>query len=357
MVGLRRQILYSFPAIDYHPFFRGVDLTDYVWEYVRAFHKHKPINPVTGKRNPTIMNNSWGHIQGNETTGLGTSRATNYYDKGGVRYTESNPPPNGWEDLSVIDHSWTSCNIRVTSRVDLAIKTKVEDAIKDGVVVVCAAGNDNEPSDKSVTATQVHNYNIPLGTPDRYRSSGGTTKEINTFGTPSEAEGTINVGSLSSFKGFERSGFSNVGSLIDVFAPGSTILGAFNSQGFPDTKYTQGSGNFYYPISGTSMASPQVSGVAALISSMSPGTRFTGKDLLGYLSTHSIYDDMTVDTGMPQEVNYPRIEFHGRVRTDGTVVWTEAKRISWQDYGTIDNMNLDNSRIGWTKWSSRGQYW
>jgi len=30
------------------------------WGYVKEFHKNKPINPVTGKKNPTIMNNSWG---------------------------------------------------------------------------------------------------------------------------------------------------------------------------------------------------------------------------------------------------------------------------------------------------------
>jgi hypothetical protein len=32
-----------------------------VWGYVKEFHKNKPINPVTGKKNPTIMNNSWGN--------------------------------------------------------------------------------------------------------------------------------------------------------------------------------------------------------------------------------------------------------------------------------------------------------
>jgi hypothetical protein len=32
----------------------------YVIDYVRAFHANKPINPVTGRKNPTICNNSWG---------------------------------------------------------------------------------------------------------------------------------------------------------------------------------------------------------------------------------------------------------------------------------------------------------
>lgn len=32
----------------------------YVMNYVTEFHKAKPINPATGRKNPTIMNNSWG---------------------------------------------------------------------------------------------------------------------------------------------------------------------------------------------------------------------------------------------------------------------------------------------------------
>jgi len=33
-----------------------------VWGYVKEFHKNKPINPVTGKKNPTIVNCSYGSI-------------------------------------------------------------------------------------------------------------------------------------------------------------------------------------------------------------------------------------------------------------------------------------------------------
>lgn len=30
-------------------------------DYIKEFHKNKPINPATGKKNPTIVNNSWGY--------------------------------------------------------------------------------------------------------------------------------------------------------------------------------------------------------------------------------------------------------------------------------------------------------
>jgi len=32
----------------------------YVMEYIREFHKNKAVNPTTGRKNPTIVNNSWG---------------------------------------------------------------------------------------------------------------------------------------------------------------------------------------------------------------------------------------------------------------------------------------------------------
>lgn len=34
--------------------------TNIAFDYIRAFHRNKPINPVTGRKNPTIVNNSWG---------------------------------------------------------------------------------------------------------------------------------------------------------------------------------------------------------------------------------------------------------------------------------------------------------
>jgi len=32
-----------------------------IWDYIRAFHRNKPINPATGRRNPTICNCSYGN--------------------------------------------------------------------------------------------------------------------------------------------------------------------------------------------------------------------------------------------------------------------------------------------------------
>ena len=94
--------------------------------------------------------------------------------------------------------------------------------VNDGVVVVTAAGNDN---------ANACNY------------------------SPGSAIGTINVGAVEPSD--IRSFFSNYGSCVDIFAPGSKILST-----------TMGS-SFGYK-SGTSMAAPHAAGVAAMIWSLHP---------------------------------------------------------------------------------------
>ncbi|EIF00295.1 S8 family peptidase [Saccharomonospora glauca] len=69
--------------------------------------------------------------------------------------------------------------------------------------------------------------------------------------SPARTEEAITVGSTTSTDA--RSSFSNVGSCLDIFAPGSNITSAWI-----------GSDSDYNTISGTSMATPHVAGAAAL---------------------------------------------------------------------------------------------
>ncbi|MFG3410055.1 S8 family serine peptidase [Streptomyces sp. NPDC048142] len=77
--------------------------------------------------------------------------------------------------------------------------------------------------------------------------------------SPARVGEALTVGSTTSSDA--RSSFSNYGSVVDIFAPGSSITSAWNS-----------SNSATNTISGTSMASPHVAGAAALYLADNPGS-------------------------------------------------------------------------------------
>ncbi len=109
-------------------------------------------------------------------------------------------------------------NMSLGGGVSSALDTAVNNSIADGVTYAVAAGNEN-------------------------------TNACN--GSPSRVAAALTVGSTTNTDA--RSSFSNYGSCLDLFAPGSSITSAW---------YTSNTAT--NTISGTSMATPHVAGVAAL---------------------------------------------------------------------------------------------
>lgn len=259
-----------------------------LFDYLRAFHRNKPVNPVTGRKNPTITNHSWGYSYGGSLgdlfpAGFSTTDITNIFYNG-VNYNSGNPGPSGWTMAGIEADFGIGTNKLDIPADYAALNADVEDAIEEGVVVIAAAGNSN--------------YHMVRNTDPEWNN----TVTINGFGTvyfnrgmaPGNAPSAIRVGALNNTADFRRANFSNFGPAITVFAPGKLILSSYNNSGLADNKYG-GAPNYFYPISGTSMASPQVAGVAACLATGKE--RFTNNDVIGYLQKFSVKDDMTFNIG------------------------------------------------------------
>ena len=267
------------------------------WDYIRAFHRNKPINPVTGIKNPTICNCSYGNaiqwpnfvagagstgyitqterrgvIQGNYTTG--TALTQSQLNSAGIYNTNSVAAVPLWIDADAAD---------------------ITQAINDGIIIVASAGNEAQYIDKS-TGLDYNNrfialYNNGVGIYPYYWSY---HRACAVSGTP----GVICVGATDANATERKAWFSNTGPRVDIFAPGawivssaSTLNGDWSGKSSPDSR------NSSYYIGrqmGTSQSAPQVTGVLACLLEIYP--TMTPAQALSYITSMAKTSQLS-DTG------------------------------------------------------------
>lgn len=218
----------------------------YIFDYIRQFHASKPVNTATGKKNPTIVNNSWGYFYEIPIAQITT-----------IVYRGATVAANA----AVTSATLTQYGIPNNGTITLvparyyALDADVEDAISDGIVVVGAAGNNSVKIDVS-TGVDYNNYftfNNGTATYAIYYHEGSS---------PGSAPGAICVGAISSLANEQKASYSNCGPRVDIYAPGSYVMSSINSTN-NGVAYPSNSGYRIQKYSGTSMASPQVAGVLA----------------------------------------------------------------------------------------------
>jgi hypothetical protein len=246
-------------------------------DYIRAFHNSKPINPATGRPNPTICNHSWGY-----GSTLSIANITSVSFRGTTfngPFTEAQIRSYGIFTATISGTIYAIRPARVA-----AVDADMVDAANDGIIMIGAAGNDRTKID--VSGGQDFNNSFIWS---------GFFVPYHQGSTPGAANNCICVGAVSSLVDESKALFSNAGPRVDIQAPGQNIMSSFNSTGsFGGTTDPRSSDFFVGKISGTSMASPQICGVLATALEVYPN--MTPAQAKNYIKHYSKVGQMT-DTG------------------------------------------------------------
>ena len=231
-------------SIDYETYF----------DLLKIYHQIKPINPTYNTQDPTISSNSWGKRHSPQTA-VGYGSAYYYFHagttgSGSINFSTVTPP-------AFLNNYWGGkmCPEYLES---YATVEAAREMTESGVIVVAAAGNQNQKQVKS-NHDDFDNYistnwNTPLtnatttNTSSQYESMPNATwyNTTNRRGFPSQAGvdrtttphtyPIISVGCLDhnynpSGGGYgkeQKVGYSNMGNEQDVFMAGDASLGASN---------------------------------------------------------------------------------------------------------------------------------
>ncbi|MEV0807939.1 S8 family peptidase [Micromonospora sp. NPDC050200] len=167
-----------------------------------------------------------------------------------------------------------------TTGVVSGINWVTANAVKPAVANMSLGGGASTTLDNAVTNS--------INSGVTYAVAAGNSNANACNYSPARAAAAITVGATTSTDA--RASYSNYGSCVDIFAPGSSILSAWNSS---DTATNT--------ISGTSMASPHVAGAAALVLSANPS--YTPAQVASYLTTNATTGVVTSPgTGSPNRL-------------------------------------------------------
>jgi subtilisin family serine protease len=289
--------------------------------YIRYWHNNvKTVNPATGRKNPTVVNMSFG-VFGNQFPKNGSILYCNQLFYRGVTTNHPASPPPGQTSLQATYNSnWTpqqfyNAGVQLYKLYidlygvilffytvqDAAAEAAIIDGANEGIIWCAAAGNQfNEAGFFSNHPNYVNYLNFAfaqIGTiilySPRYhnRMPAPAAAESGTPGDPAFRNIAV-VGNIGSLVDQRLSETSSAGNKITMWAPGENIMSAYNS-GVPDPR---NSAFFLNKLTGTSMASPQVAGLMACVAEQYPN--LTQREAIQYVENFA-ETGVVPDLGLP----------------------------------------------------------
>jgi len=226
----------------------GISVTD-CFDTIKGWHNNKPVDPATGYKRPTVVNMSWSYVTSFASIASVTYRGTTYT-------TAAKQSAYGMIGGGSTGNVY---GVRVGS-----VDTDIAEMIAAGIVICGSAGNYYQTIDVT-GGLDYNNYWTDTGSGTNYYMQGGS---------PPAAPGVICVGNVSTIADTpeEKSGSSESGPRVDVWAPGTNIVSTASTTNVygATAAYPFNSNYKIMSISGTSMASPNVAGLAAQLLQIYP---------------------------------------------------------------------------------------
>jgi len=234
-----------------------------VFDIVKAFHLQKPVN-AKGYRRPTVCTNSWGW--------------RSIYPSGSIT--------TNWRGTSYVHSGRNSTYGQVSSYHGVRIPSldaDVQDCVDAGVICLGAAGNYYHKID-SVGGVDYDNYYD--ASVHYHRGSSPAAQDA----------GMIVVGALDNTNTEQKATFSETGPGVDIYGAGVMTMAAYSNDSYhtPAVQDARASGFYLNKLSGTSMATPNVAGIACLMAGMRP--KYTTANIKQWLIELSDKNTMTEGT-------------------------------------------------------------